>query len=124
MTDRYDPNEFASQASAESTIDRNPKAEKDRASATTRASDMARLERGVRQLLEQLHATHGEADELRRRLEASDARIRDLEEELLASNQRRQDAVKRIDDLSAWVDRIIDGNAPGYNAAESRPAGG
>ena len=44
--------------------------------------------------------------ELVEEVRGRDQRIRALEEELLASNQCRQDVVKRIDELIAQIDQL------------------
>jgi peptidoglycan hydrolase CwlO-like protein len=43
---------------------------------------------------------------LRRGLSESESRIRALDSDLLAANQRRQDAHKRIDELMAHLDQL------------------
>jgi septal ring factor EnvC (AmiA/AmiB activator) len=118
MSDRYGPDEFARNTDARASNEAGSNTKQ----GNSRASDLARLERGVRQLVERLHASQGEADELRRQLEANDTRVHDLEEELLASNQRRQDALKRIDDLAAWIDSVTEAAMPNYSVSEARPA--
>jgi len=45
-------------------------------------------------------------DVLAVKVEEKTQRIRVLEEELLAANQRRQDVVKRIDELIAQIDQV------------------
>lgn len=43
---------------------------------------------------------------LRVEVEEKSQRIRALEEELLATNQRRQDVIKRVDELIAQIDQV------------------
>jgi len=45
-------------------------------------------------------------DALAVKVEEKTQRIRVLEEELLTANQRRQDVVKRIDELIAQIDQV------------------
>ena len=45
-------------------------------------------------------------DVLAVKVEEKTQRIRVLEEELLTANQRRQDVVKRIDELIAQIDQV------------------
>lgn len=68
--------------------------------------DLPRLERAVAALLEQHRTLLRENALLRRDLEAESRRARSLEAKVLELNQRRQDAVKRIDDLIAQIDQI------------------
>jgi chromosome segregation ATPase len=43
---------------------------------------------------------------LRGEVEEKSKRIRALEEELLTANQRRQDVIKRVDELIAQIDQV------------------
>lgn len=85
-----------------------------------RVGDLARLERGVRKLVEQLQATQRENEQLQRDLEAREGRIHEFEAQLLDANQRRQDAIKRIDDLVQWVDRVSSGAGTAFDTAEQQ----
>lgn len=65
-----------------------------------------RLETAVEALVgshDQLQQDH---QRLRREFAQANNRIRELEGELLAANQRRQDAFKRIDELIAHLDQL------------------
>jgi hypothetical protein len=111
MTDRVnpaDPNEEpnAAQSAAEDSA------------PADRVGDLARLERGVRKLVEQLQATQLQNQELQRDLETRESRVHELEAEVLAVNQRRQDALKRIDDLVQLVDRVSRGSGTAFDATE------
>ena len=111
MTDRVnpaDPNEEpnAAQSAAEDSA------------PPDRVGDLARLERGVRKLVEQLQATQLQNQELQRDLETRESRVHELEAEVLAVNQRRQDALKRIDDLVQLVDRVSRGSGTAFDATE------
>lgn len=111
MTDRVnppDPNEepSAAQSAAEDSAQ------------VDRVGDLARLERGVRKLVEQLQTTQRQNEELQRDLETREGRIHELEAEVLAANHRRQDALKRIDDLVQWVDRVSRSGGTAFDAAE------
>ena len=68
--------------------------------------DFARLERAVRALAESRRQAVRENAALREELEEKNGRIRTLEDQLLEGNQRRQDVVKRIDDLIAQMDQL------------------
>ena len=115
MTDRVnpaDPNEEpnAAQSAAEDSA------------PADRVGDLARLERGVRKLVEQLQATQLQNQELQRDLETRESRLHELEAEVLAVNQRRQDALKRIDDLVQLVDRVSRGSGTAFDAVEEPSA--
>ena len=84
----------------------------------SRPSELERLERAVRALIEQQEALRDETDELRGELSSRDATVHALEERLLAESQRRQDAVKRIDDLVGLIQQIDPGLTPA-----ARPSG-
>jgi len=47
-----------------------------------------------------------ENEDLRRQQVAQNLHGRELDEKLLGANQRRQDAIKRIDDLLAQLDHL------------------
>jgi chromosome segregation ATPase len=70
------------------------------------AYDFDRLEAAVSVLAESHGRLRREAAELRRQIDQRNRRVRTLETELLASNQRRQDAVKRIDELISHLDQL------------------
>lgn len=61
--------------------------------------DWNRLDRAVRALV-------GQQDALREQVAHRDERIRRLEAQLLEANQRRQDTVKRVDDLISQLDAL------------------
>jgi chromosome segregation ATPase len=61
--------------------------------------DLDRLQRAVEHLLERHRALRAECARLERLLVERDAKLREL-------NQRRQDALKRIDELIAQIDRL------------------
>jgi chromosome segregation ATPase len=69
-------------------------------------SEFERLERGVGELVRLSGDLRAENDRLRRDLVARDERVQRLERLLREANQRRQDAVKRIDELMTWIDRL------------------
>jgi len=71
-----------------------------------RTYDFARLERAVAGLVSQHERCVQRNGELLDQLEDKTRRIRDLEEQLLAANQRRQDVAKRIDELIAQIDQL------------------
>ncbi len=71
-----------------------------------RSSELDRLERAIRALIEQQNALRDENDELRGEVEARDVTMHGFEERLLAETQRRQDAVKRIDDLVGLIEQL------------------
>jgi hypothetical protein len=60
----------------------------------------------VRALAESHQRAQAENAALRRQVAERNLRIRTLEDQLLEGNQRRQDAVKRIDDLIAQMDQL------------------
>lgn len=68
--------------------------------------DFERLDRLVRDLVARFQTLQREHTTLRDRLEERERRLRRLDEELLALNQSRRDAGKRIDDLIAQLERI------------------
>lgn len=66
----------------------------------------ARLDRLVRSLVERYERLRGETLTLRDELQERDRRLRLLDEKILALNQGRQDAAKRLDDLIARLDQL------------------
>jgi chromosome segregation ATPase len=68
--------------------------------------DFARLERAVAGLATKHERCIQRNRELVDQLEKRMLRIRSLEEELLAANQRRQDVAKRIDELIGQIDQL------------------
>jgi regulator of replication initiation timing len=74
--------------------------------SSARPSELDRLEQAVRELVEQRAALGAENDLLRGDLDQASITTRDLEERLLAETQRRQDAVKRIDDLVGLIQQL------------------
>jgi hypothetical protein len=77
-----------------------------------RPSELDRLERAVRVLIEQRAVLNAENDLLRGDLDQASVATRDLEEQLLFETQRRQDAVKRIDDLVGLIQQLEPSLAP------------
>ena len=71
-----------------------------------------RLERLVRSLVDRHRVLERECSHLRRQLADREARIHELDGEMRQLNQRRQDAVKRIDELLAQLDRLEERLAP------------
>lgn len=84
--------------------DSRTKVRKGRTAAS--AYDFDRLEAAVKTLAESRGELLAETEKLRALLEEQTQRIQILDERLLESNQRRQDAIKRIDDLVARLDQI------------------
>jgi chromosome segregation ATPase len=68
--------------------------------------DFERLERAVTALVERGDRLQAENHGLRAKLSERDRRVRRLDEKLLETNQRRQDALKRIDNLIAQLDQL------------------
>ncbi len=68
--------------------------------------DLARLERAVRVLLADQNALRQENADLYAQLRTATNQVQLLEDHLLASNQRRHDAVKRVDDLIASIEKL------------------
>lgn len=66
----------------------------------------ARLDRLVRSLVDRYERQRGETAALRNELQERDRRIHLLDEKILALNQGRQDAAKRLDDLIARLDQL------------------
>ena len=65
-----------------------------------------RLERAVAKLVEDHERFLQDRESLRKELAQRDQRVREFEQELVQSGQRRMDAVKRIDALVARLDEI------------------
>jgi len=68
--------------------------------------DFERLERVVSELAAAYRQQRSENATLRRELEQRGQRIRSLDGKLLEANQKRQDVVKRIDELIAQIDQL------------------
>jgi uncharacterized protein involved in exopolysaccharide biosynthesis len=68
--------------------------------------DWDRLDRAVRALVAQQEALRKEVCRLREDMGDRNLRIRTLEAQLLEANQRRQDTIKRIDELIAQLDQL------------------
>jgi len=68
--------------------------------------DLERLERAVAALAAAYRQQRAENATLRRELEHRSQRIRALDGKLLEANQKRQDVVKRIDELIAQIDQL------------------
>jgi chromosome segregation ATPase len=71
-----------------------------------------RLEQLVRALVDRHRVLERECSHLRRKLAAREARLHELDGDVRQLNQRRQDAVKRIDELVAQLDRLEERLAP------------
>ena len=67
---------------------------------------MERLERAVAALSQRIASLYAENQALRCELEDQSHRSVQLDERLLEANQRRQDAVKRIDDLISQMEHF------------------
>ncbi len=67
---------------------------------------MDRLERAISALVESHDEFRKENAGLRTALAEGGQRIRALDSELIAANQRRRDAYKRIDELIAHLDQL------------------
>jgi chromosome segregation ATPase len=65
-----------------------------------------RLESLVRELVDRHAALRGEHAETLAQISLREERIDELEERVLALNQSRQDAAKRIDELISQLDRV------------------
>jgi len=90
------------------------------ASAQDSNFDFPRLERAVESLLAAHEQLRGENDALRAELAARDERVGDLESALRDQQQRRADAIVRID---ALVEQLVELDARLERAEETRPAG-
>jgi len=66
----------------------------------------ARLERAIGTLMEQYLQLQAENDKLCQELQDRERRVHALDEALLEANQRRQDVLKRVDDLVAQLDQL------------------
>jgi regulator of replication initiation timing len=75
------------------------------ARAARDSQDFARLERAVRALAAEHALLRGENVELRERLDQAAVRIRSQDERILAENQRRQDVLKRLDELLGRIEQ-------------------
>jgi chromosome segregation ATPase len=74
--------------------------------STSSAYDWDRLERAVGALAAQHEALRREVTSLRDELGERNQRIRGLEAQLFELNQRRQDTIKRVDELIAQLDQL------------------
>jgi regulator of replication initiation timing len=92
-------------ADAQVSVD-DPDSARAEEASSARPSELDRLEQAVRELVEQRAALGAENDLLRGDLDQASITTRDLEERLLAETQRRQDAVKRIDDLVGLIQQL------------------
>ena len=77
-----------------------------RGEETPELANLGRLEALVRALLQRFEALRRENTELRERVARSEARLRELDSEALASRQTRREAVKRIDELVAQIEQV------------------
>jgi chromosome segregation ATPase len=68
--------------------------------------DFERLEKVVSELAASYRHQRAENATLRRELEQRSQRIRALDGKLLEANQKRQDVLKRIDELIAQIDQL------------------
>lgn len=66
----------------------------------------------MRALVDRHRVLERECSHLRRQLADREARIHELDGDMRQLNQRRQDAVKRIDELLAQLDRLEERLAP------------
>ena len=73
--------------------------------ANRESTDFDRLERAVQVLAAEHAMLRGENAELREKLDQSALRIRGQDERLLAENQRRQDVMKRLDELLGRIEQ-------------------
>ena len=71
-----------------------------------RKNRVERLESAVSELLERQRALRDQNGRLRSALVEREEQLRAVEDRVLESNQRRQDAIKRIDDLISHVDHL------------------
>ena len=69
-------------------------------------TDFDRLEVAISELAKSHGKLRDENAILRNEIEAGALRMRTLDSDLLAANQRRQDAYKRIDELIAHLDQL------------------
>ena len=65
-----------------------------------------RLERAVNALVARQESLQKEARDLQRALDEREQRVRQLEAQILAANQRRTDTGKRIDELISQLDQL------------------
>lgn len=65
-----------------------------------------RLEHLVRDVVQRFQLLRAEHADLRQRLAEREARIRELDEQILQLNQTRRDAGKRLDDLISQLDHL------------------
>jgi len=79
------------------------------------------LESAVAALAESHHRLQTENAKVRRELAEATRRSRALDGQLIAANQRRQDACKRIDELIAHLDQL---DSQLDQEMEARPARG
>jgi len=82
--------------------------------------DLDRLDAAIAALVESNQKLRSERDELRASVADHTERIRTLESEILAANQRRQDVAKRIDELIGQIDQLdaqLESSAQGAEAA-------
>src|SRR5262245_10887743 len=84
-------------------IARSEKSRADRSSSDS--YDFERLEQAVAQLASAYQQQRAENSTLRRELEQRGQRIRALDHKILEANQKRQDVVKRIDELIAQIEQ-------------------
>jgi chromosome segregation ATPase len=80
-------------------------------------SPFDRLERLVRTLVDRHKVLERECTHLRRQLADRDERVHELDARIRDMNQTRQDAVKRIDELLAQLDRLEERLTPAPAAA-------
>ena len=74
--------------------------------SAAKTNDFDRLERAIRALVEAHEELRRENAGLRAALAEGGQRIRALDSDLIAANQRRQDAYKRIDELISHLDQL------------------
>ena len=104
MTDRHDPNALAHRTSLPSR-------------EVERASEITRLDQGVRKLVERLRLTERENLSLQGKLDSSDLRIQELKDEIEIAERRRRDVLEKIDELVGWIDNVTERSGAAPSAA-------
>tara|TARA_Y100000590_G_scaffold107137_2_gene121899 strand:- start:1467 stop:1772 length:306 start_codon:yes stop_codon:yes gene_type:complete len=98
MADRYNPNTVIDTADPSGT-------------EVERASEMTRLDQGVRKLVSNLRSGEQKILLLEERIDSNERKIRELEEQLTVAGDRRRDVLKKVDELVGWIDNVIEGEA-------------
>jgi septal ring factor EnvC (AmiA/AmiB activator) len=68
--------------------------------------DLDRLERALQALVASHQRLQRENSDLRAHAHGTEQRVRELEEQLLDANQRRQEVGKRVDELISQLDHL------------------